>query len=124
MRQGQEVVKSWPALKSHQLYRVRIFNIEKLDEEREIQVTLEFLEKQMQGRHLDIRMSLPIRSDGVTADYFRACGIQVVPNMRITPRETIGKTLHVRFERTADDNYQVIYFEAICQEVTHDAAEY
>jgi len=33
MRQWQEIIKPWPVLKNHELYKVRVFSIEKLDEE-------------------------------------------------------------------------------------------
>jgi hypothetical protein len=67
----------------------------------------------MQGRRLGFSFPWPIRPDCITADFFEACGFSVAGNVNISPAETIGKMLKVRFEKEAKGKYRPIQFEAI-----------
>ena len=124
MRQWQEKILPWPDLKNGQSYPVQVSNIEKLPKEQTIRITVHFQGKQMRKRRLCFSLTLPIRPDGIAADFFGACGISVAANMKISPRQALGKVLHVQFEKGPDGAYQPTCFEAIHQETVHEPPEY
>jgi hypothetical protein len=101
-----------------------VSDIERLTKDKVIRVTVEFKGKQMQGRSLDFRLPLPIRPDGIAADFFRACGISVVSNMKVSPRDTMGKTLKARFEEEVNGKYQPLHFEAVSPKNSFEPAEH
>jgi len=113
MRKWQETIKPWPTLSTHTSYRVQVSDIEKVTKDKAIRVTVEFQGKQMQSRRLSFRLPLPLRPDGIAADFFRACGIYIGTGLKISPRGTIGKMLKMRFEKGVDDKYQPAHFEVV-----------
>lgn len=117
MRKWIEIIRPYPQLRREQPYRVRVVDIRKDFESKAIEVTLEFLESNQCGRRIRGALNLPIRPNGLTADYFRSCHMEVKPQAKISPRDTIGSEIVTRFEKAADgSNWQPIHFEPITQE--------
>jgi len=114
MRKWQETVKRFPQLQREQSYRVRVIDVRKDNEAKAMEVTLEVLEPNQLGRQVAILLSLPIRHNGLTADFFRSCHIEVKPQAKIFPRDTINCEVLVGFEKAADgDTCQPIHFKPI-----------
>jgi len=114
MRKWQETVQSFPRLQRERPYTLRVIDVRKDVETKAMEVTLEFLEPDQCGRQIRVPLSLPIRPDGLTADYFRSCHMEVKPQAKISPRDTINCEIVTRFEKAADgSNWQPIHFEPI-----------
>ena len=116
MRKWQETVKEFPPLQRERPCRIRVIDVRKDIETKTMEVTLEFLEPDQFGRRIATHLSLPIRPDGLTAEYFRSCHIEVKPQARISPRDTINCELTARFEQAAvGADWQPVHFEPITQ---------
>ena len=117
MRKWTETVKKFPPLQRERSYRVRVIDVRKDNEAKSMEVTLGFLISDQLGRRIATLLNLPIRPDGLTADYFRSCHMEVKPQAKISPRDTINCEILVRFEKAADGvDWQPIHFEPISQE--------
>jgi len=113
MPKWAEIVKSFPQIRREHPYNVRVVEIRKNTETKTMELTLEFLGPDQLGRRITAHLSLPIRPNGLTADYFRSCRVEVKPRARISPRNTIGSEIVVRFEEAAGSDWQPIHFEPI-----------
>ena len=116
MRKWIEITRPFPQLRRGQPYRVRVVDIRKNIETKVMEVTFEFIEVNQNGRRITVHLSLPIRPLGLTADYFKSCHIEVKPQARISPRDTIGSKLVARFEKVMGGDWQPIHFEPVIQE--------
>ena len=120
MRQWTETIKPWPTLCRNRLYRIRVTAIRKSPQAKAIQLEGEFLDGQQNGRKLSETLELPIRPEGRTANYFRACGQEVKLQARVLPKATLGCVIGVRLEQDEDDRWQIIDFEPLQQEKNHE----
>jgi hypothetical protein len=122
MRKWTEIVKPYSELVKYKAYRTCIKNVARVD--KTIEVQLEFLDQPQQFRRLTIHLPLPIRPEGLTADYFTACGLEVVPEARIAPHETIGSVIVVTFDKTSDSSsYQPVNFKPISRGESHESIQ-
>lgn len=110
MRKWLETVKDWPKFKPGQYYLAEILKIKK--QCKQIQVSLRFLEEEMRERTLTIHLPLPIRPEGVTADYFRACGLAVSPLVPICPNDTLGSQIRIQL-KPSDTGWETQDFQAV-----------
>ena len=116
MKKWTLTVRAYPELKREQRYTVRVIDIRKDVTSNEIEVALEFLKSDQCGRRIKVPLRLPIRPDGLTAEYFRSCYIEVKSQAKISPRDTINSKIIARFEQTADGiSWQPIHFEPVSQ---------
>lgn len=120
MRKWTETVKSFPQIQREHLYNLRVVDIRKNTLTKMMEVTLEFLESDQLERRITAHLSLPIRPDGLTAEYFRSCRMEVKPQVKISPRDTIGSELVARFEKAASGDWQPIHFEPVTQGEPHE----
>jgi hypothetical protein len=121
MRKWTEIVKFFPQIRREHPYNLRVVDIRKNTETQKMDVTLEFLESDQFERRITAHLSLPIRPNGLTADYFRSCRVEVKPRAKISPRNTIGSEIIARFEEAADGaGWQPIHFEPIKQGEPHE----
>ena len=116
MRKWTEIVKPWPRLYSNRLYTVRVVSIGKQDDGKSMLLEVEFLKDQQKGRRLLDSLELPIRLQGLTANFFRACGQGVKLQARLSPMDTVGCTINVQLEKDTNDNWQIVKFKPITQE--------
>jgi len=122
MRKWIETVKPYPELVKHRPYSTCIKNVTRVDKTIEIQ--LEFLDQPQQGRRLTIYLPRPIRPEGLTADYFMACGFELIPRTKIAPHETIGSVIVVTFDKTSDSSrWQPVNFKPILQGEYHESIQ-
>lgn len=109
-----ETVKPWPEIARKKAHRVRVTNIGKVAAPKALRVTFQFLEEPQVDRPLDVRLSLPIRESGLTAEFFRACGLDIFANAQIAPRTVINTTLNVRFTKgQSSDEYNATGFQSV-----------
>lgn len=120
MRKWTEIIRPYPQLRREQPYRIRVVDIRKNIENKVMEVTFEFLESNQDGRRITVHLSLPIRPHGLTSDYFRSCHIEVKPQTKISPRDTIGSEIVACFEEAASCDWQPIHFEPIKQGEPHE----
>lgn len=97
-RSWTEFVSDWPALLATIWYLARVAAVDKTGEPPAIQVTLELLDHGQEGRRLDITLPLPVRPAGPTSEFFLAAGIGLRPKSRIRPKDTVSKSILVRFD--------------------------
>ena len=118
-RKWQEIVKPFDPLKENHPYLVRITRICKDPNVKAMCVTLEHIGDDIQaGRIHQISLPLPIRPEGLTANFFRATGIQLEVGYKITPTVVIGKTTYARFSQSKEnEEAHILSFESI----THEA---
>ena len=99
-----ETVKPWPELTGRKAHRVRVTDVRKIAKTKTFKVTFEFLDAPHTSRQLEIALPLPVRETGLTAEFFRACGLDVLANAQIAPRTTINTILKVHFARERLNN--------------------
>lgn len=97
-RPWTELVRDWPVLAATIWYLALITAVEKATDPPAIQVTLELLDHGQKGRRITVTLPLPIRLAGLTADYLIAAGIELRPQGRIRPKDTVGRTICLRFD--------------------------
>ncbi|MFC1764999.1 hypothetical protein ACFL6U_23380 [Planctomycetota bacterium] len=100
-RKWTEQVKPFPCLKTQKPYKTCVRQITKVGKAAEIQ--LEFMEAPQKGRTMTIQLSLPIRPEGITASFFKACGLDTSPQSTIVPQDTLGSLITVTFEKDPHD---------------------
>jgi len=95
-------------------YLVRIIKAEKT------MVTLEHLDQEQKGRTVKWVMDQPVYPDSLTAEYFRACGIEnITIGQNLIPEDTIGAVIIVKYAIAPDGNPYPISFNPH-QEKSHD----
>ena len=116
MRKWIEIIRPYPSFQKNKPYRVRVADIKKNTDTGTLEVSLQFQDKYQAGRKIQIPLNLPIRPDGHTADFFRACGITVETNSKISPPDVIGCEINIVFGQVdVDNNWQSIHFEPVSQ---------
>jgi len=114
MRKWTEIVKPYPKIAGHKAYRICIKNVIKAG--KTIKIQIEFMDHPQQGRRLTIHLPRPIRPEGLAADYFIACGLEVIPKAEIVPPDTIGSIITATFDKTSDSaSWQPVNFKSIAQ---------
>lgn len=121
MRKWTETVKSWPAFDHKRLYHVCVKAIQKSPQGKSMLADLEFLEGPQKGRRLREALELPIRPEGRTADFFRACGREVNLKATLSPPDTVGSVIRVRLERNIMGQWQITDFEPFVKDTNHES---
>lgn len=100
-----------PALRAAVLYLLRVVSIERSVEPFAVRVEFEFMEEAQAGRTHVALLPLPVRPVGVTADYFRAVGIDVTAGGTVRPNTTRNKLLRAEFARApGNGEWQIVRF--------------
>ena len=112
-RQWQLEVQPWDPLDGKRWYRTRVVSIARNSKPAGINSLLENLEGDQAGRRHSIILPPP-RPEGLTAEFFRACGMKVAAGVTLTPKDTVGTVIRGRFVSGADDDgYQASSFEPV-----------
>lgn len=114
-------VKNFEDLKPNTVYSTRVASVDKTSNGKAIHVTLEHTDECQAGRLHEVELPLPIRPRGPAADLFRPCGMEVVVNGKITPRDIVGSAVGVRFKPSGNDTYEISAFEVFNKETQDDA---
>ena len=90
-------------------YRLRVTDIAKSSKPQGLAVDLQHLDLDQQGRLVRVIL-LPPRPEGLTADYFRACGMDVRAGETLRPRDTRGMEITATFSQGPDDSWEISDF--------------
>lgn len=104
MRKWTETVKPWPEVREGRAYRVQVTSVTKVVGSRALRLTFEFIAGPQTGRRMEVQLALPIRESGLTADFFRACGLTVLSSKAISPLDAVGSILRVCFTKDCRNN--------------------
>lgn len=72
-------------------------------------VTLEHLAEDQAGRTHSVSLPLPVRPEGLTAEFLRTAGVEVAVGTKIDPTAAVGQMLSVRFQPDGDE-YRAVEF--------------
>ena len=89
-RQLSFTVCPWPDYRDGQSYRSRVVRVAKSTKPSGLAVQLEHLDSEQEGRGLQVVLPLPPRPEGLTASFFRACGMEIAIGARIVPKDAVG----------------------------------
>lgn len=70
-------------------------------------IRLKHLDGDQVGRTVELRLPLPIRPEGLGADFCRACGLIVDPQQGVDPTRAVEKVLRVVFGPSPNGELQV-----------------
>lgn len=91
------LVVDFPAYRTGTVYSTRIQAVRQNRQSGCLCVELVHLASEQAGRHIEVPLSLPVRPQGPTSDFLRACGIDVQIGVEIDPQQLVGRTVGVRF---------------------------
>ena len=112
-RHWQLEIQPWDPLDAKRWCRTRVVSVRRNAKPTGISVELENLESDQAGRRHSLIMPMP-RPEGLTAEFFRACGMEVAAGKTLTPKEAIGTVVKVRFAPTdTDDRCQAASFASM-----------
>ena len=111
MRKWQETIQPWKQLSVSMLYLCLVLEVTRSTKPRGIRVTIQHLGEPQAGRTHTFIIALPLRPEGLGADFFRACGLGIAVGGQVAPRDAIGVTIRVRFAPSEDGNYNPVTFK-------------
>jgi len=103
-------VIGWNTLKKRLWYLLRVVAIDKVADPSAVHVELEFLDDKHAGRTHVALLPLPIRPAGPAAEFFRACGVEIVVGGTIAPKDALGAKVRVQFAKGDGDAWQAVRF--------------
>ncbi len=105
VRTWYETPEDFPALKPGRKYLVYCLDIDKVRKPLGLEVVIEYIEGEQNGRRQTISLPLPIRPEGLTKDFFQACGQSIIVGRKIPIKSTVtGKRLLIEFGQDLSDN--------------------
>ena len=96
-------VVGFPDFRPDHDYWAKVIDVRVNRKTQELHVMFQHLDHEQDGRMQEIVLALPIRPSGRTADFFRACGIDVEIDAEIVPQDVIGRRISIRFGPATDD---------------------
>ena len=107
-------VVEYPSLVASRDYPARVAEVRV--ERKKLRVQLEHISERQQGRRHSLCLSLPVRPFGLTADFFRACSVQVNVGRTLDPRACLQRIANVRFERSPDGEWAIVSIKPLQKE--------
>ncbi len=108
-REWKIKIQDWP-IKSTSKYTAIVKSIKK--DGKNISVTLEHTEGDLAGMETLLQLPGTIMPGNVTAKFFSVCGLDIIPDQSISPKNTIGKSIKVRYKKT-DNQWQASEFFSV-----------
>ena len=122
MRKWLIRIKDYPQISSCRFYQVRITDVGHKRKPDSIEVTLQHLSTEQEGRCHRVDLPLPIRGiSSKAARLFAACGIEIAIGIEIEPRSVVGRVFEVRFCQNENGDYQPAEFRSTETNMTNDA---
>jgi len=111
-REWMETVLENPKPQRRRVYLVEVKDVRKNKEPHGVFVELVFLDWDQFGcMHSEV-LPLPIRNDGITALFLRACGLEIKAGCKVNPKKVIGTKLGARFTIKSEcTKWTIIGFE-------------
>ena len=123
-RLWRERIHDWRALRVDVWYLLGVVSLDKVAAPPAIRAVLESLDKEHAGRTHVAVLPVPVRPGGLAADFFRACGVEVVAGGTVTPKAVLGKVVRAQFARTASgDAWQIARFALAEDQHAHQDTE-
>ena len=109
-------VKPYPPYVPGRYYTLRVTSVSKGPESGAVAVELEHVETDQQGRHVSVLLPPP-HPDGLTANFFAACGQNVEIDRTLLPEDCQGKILTACFAPDSHGSWHISDFAPV-KEVT------
>jgi hypothetical protein len=109
-RKWLETVQDWPVLIAGHSYEMRITDVERSSDPPGMRVQLGFVSVDEAGRTHVALLPLPIRPAGLSADFFRAAGVDVIAGGTVTPKAVVGTVVQAQFAQGEDGQWQIVRF--------------
>ena len=114
-------VEDFSPRKPGRAYRAKVLNVMKNGTPPGLLILLQDLEQDQLSRQTQVVLPVPVRPAGTTADFMRACGLNVAVGKSINPRSAVGAIIRVRFGPSSEGNMVPIAFESeVPEELGHD----
>ena len=114
-------VEPYPEIDVSHDYLVSVLSVKKSKSPRGISVVLQHLDADQADRKHSIVLPLPIRPSGLTAEFFQACGMEVAVGGKLSPKDTVGTTIKVRFlPAETGEGYKAVAFGPVDEEETEN----
>jgi hypothetical protein len=110
-------VEPYPDYTPDRYYVLRVTSISRSKKPRGLTVELEHLDQDQDGRKVEVFLG-PLRPDGRTASFFRACGQEICIGTKARPEECQGKVISARFARDLGETWQVSNFKPIKEQTS------
>ena len=105
MRKWLVKVHDYPQISPRKFYRVKITNIEHKRKPEGIEVTVQHLSPEQEGRCNHFALPVPIRVSGLAAQFFRACNLSISVGEEIDPMSAVGTIIEIRFSQNEAGDY-------------------
>lgn len=109
-------VEEYPPFRRDHEYLVQVHRVRASGKTQQLRVTLVHRDHEQDGREQELELPLPIRPAGRTAQFFRACGVDVCAGAEVDPVAVRGSFIHVRFEQTELNGQLVPSFRPVVKE--------
>jgi hypothetical protein len=101
-------------------YLVRIISLRKDRRSKGVRVRMEHVDGDRQGEILETVLSLPVRTCGRTAGFFKACGCRIEVGQLIPQNEVVGRRIRVCLGTTEGNALDVSMFKSVAQQRSSD----
>ena len=117
-RKWFEIPQEYPDIIVGHLYSVRVIKVEKNRSPRGICITVQHLSQDQDGRRHSFILPLPIHPEGITAEFFRACGTEIVVGHKFAPqKDAMGAEINIAFTTgVTNDGLEPVAFKPISKE--------
>lgn len=110
-------VKPHPPYVPGRYYRVRVLAVSKSRKAQGLAVELEHLEGDQQGRRVDVVLPPP-RPEGLTANFFLACGQGVSVGTTLRPKDCEGKVIAACFAPDSGEAWHISNFKPLQEQTS------
>jgi hypothetical protein len=111
MRSFDLIVEDFPPRKADRSYRCAVLRVSKSKSPVGLLVVLEDRDADHLGQRTQVLLPVPVRPEGTTADFLRACGSEVAVGRSINPRSAVGVMVGVKFGPSSAGAMVPIAFE-------------
>ena len=96
--------------KEKRWYSARVREVRKPRGKKQLDVTLECTHPDCDGHRCAVRLPLPVRTHGLAAEFFKACGLNVNVGQSIAPGDAVGRIVRAMYGEQ-DGRIVVIAFQ-------------
>ena len=121
MRSFELVVEDFAPRKDERRYRCAVRRVTKSKSPVGLLVVLEDRDADHLGQRTEFLLPVPVRPAGTTADFLRACGLDVAVGKTVNPRSAVGANVRVQFKPSPAGTMEPVAFEPdASKEPSHD----
>ena len=120
MRKWLIKVCDYPEISPRKFYRLKITHIEQKNKSPVMEVTVQHLSPEQEGRSHQFVLPLPVRPMNLAAQFFLASGLQTNLGAEIEPQSVVGRTILVTFSRDETGEYHPTHFMSAKDELPNE----